>query len=184
MARVGVLNDGRRIRGEDILVVADAQDQRAAPLGPDERIGEIAAKDGQAECPVELLQGLLNGPLEPVLPVRLAAPVVVGVEVPDQVRDHLRVRLTDEGDPLAAQPGLQGAVVLDDPVVNDGDLARVVEVGVGVDRIRLAVGRPARVADAQHVTSPRLVENLLQGADAAVGLLDAKRPIGQKSHAR
>ena len=41
-------------------------------------------------------------------------------------------------------------VVLDDAVVDDGDVARAVEVGVGVRRLRGAVGRPAGVSDSRE----------------------------------
>ena len=52
-------------------------------------------------------------------------------------------------------PGLELApaarpVVLDDAVVDDGDVARAVEVRVGVDRLGGAVGGPAGVADARE----------------------------------
>ena len=51
--------------------------------------------------------------------------------------------------PLAHELLLELGVVLDDAVVDDGDVARTVEVGVGVDRLGRAVGGPARVADAR-----------------------------------
>ena len=64
-----VLDDGGGVGGQDVLVVADAEDQRAAPLGADERIREVGAEDRQPEGPVQPLQGLLDGPFEPVLSV-------------------------------------------------------------------------------------------------------------------
>ena len=66
----------------------------------------------------------------------------------DQMREHFGV-----GAGLELVPGLEQAlleliVVLDDAVVNDGDLAGLVEVRMGVFVGRRAVGGPARVGDA------------------------------------
>ena len=112
------------------------------------------------------------------------AGVVIAVQIADQVRDDLGVRLADERDPLAPQPGLERAVVLDDPVMDDGDLARVIHVRVGIDRVRLAVRSPAGVADAQHVGVLGPVEDLFQGADPAAGLLDADAAVPEQRDAR
>ncbi len=53
--------------------------------------------------------------------------------------------------PALTQLVAQGAVVLDDPVVNDGQASGAVEVGVGVLGRRMAMGGPAGVADARTV---------------------------------
>ena len=47
--------------------------------------------------------------------------------------------------PRASSPSRSSAEVLDDPVVDDRDVARAVLVGMGVEVVRPAVGRPARV---------------------------------------
>ena len=57
--------------------------------------------------------------------------------------------------PLGHQLGAQGGVVLDDPVVDDGQAPGAVEVGVGVLRRRVAVGGPAGVADPGSVAGRR-----------------------------
>jgi hypothetical protein len=117
-------------------------------------------------------------------PVPHAPAIVVAVQIADQVRDDLRIGLTEERDAFASQPGLERAVVLDDPVVYDGDLAGVVGVRVGVDRVRLAVRRPAGVSDPQGVDAPGPVQDLLQGTDPAAGLLDAQAAVPQQRDTR
>ena len=59
---------------------------------------------------------------------------------------------------------LQLRVVLDDAVVDDGDVARTVQVRVGVDGLGRAVGRPAGVADARGEARGRVLALELQGA--------------------
>ena len=71
--------------------------------------------------------------------------------------------------PSAASLARSSAGVLDDAVVDDGDVARGVGVGVGVAVGGLAVGGPARVADADGALQP-----LGQGGDQVV---DAPGPL-------
>ena len=65
----------------------------------------------------------------------------------DEVREHLGVRLRLEGVPLRLEHLSQGAVVLDDAVVHDGDRVRAVGVRMRVALVRRAVRGPARVRD-------------------------------------
>ena len=64
----------------------------------------------------------------------------------EQVRDDLGVGVAGELDAGGLQLGAQRGEVLDDPVVDDGDLAGGVAVRVGVAVGRAAVGGPAGVA--------------------------------------
>ena len=68
----------------------------------------------------------------------------------DEVREHLGVGLAAKRVPFADQLGAQRGVVLDDPVVDDGDLRRAVQMRVRVLIGGPAVRRPARVADADR----------------------------------
>ncbi len=70
--------------------------------------------------------------------------------------DYLRVGLAAERVALAQQVGLELGEVLDDAVVDDGELVVVGEVRVGVGVRGTAVGRPARVADARHAVGKRV----------------------------
>ena len=62
--------------------------------------------------------------------------------------------------------------VLDDAVVDDGDPAGLVGVGMGVGRGRRAVGGPAGVADADGAAGQAVGQLLLQHAELARGLAD------------
>src|SRR5437588_4101517 len=74
--------------------------------------------------------------------------------------------------------GLQLGEVLDDPVVDNEDLAVAVGVRVGVDVGRLAVGGPACVADPEVARGHVRLELPDQGVDLGLGLGDAG-PAGQ-----
>jgi hypothetical protein len=69
--------------------------------------------------------------------------------VGDKVGQHLGVGLAGEHDAGALQELAQHGVVLDDAVVHHRQAPGTVDVRVGVDLARLAVGRPAGVGDAQ-----------------------------------
>ena len=79
---------------------------------------------------------------------RHEVPAVRAVLVPEQHRRHLGVGLAAERVAHREELGLQLCEVLDDAVVDDGELVVVGQVRVGVAVGRPAVRRPARVADA------------------------------------
>ena len=97
-----------------------------------------------------------------------------GLEVAPVVLRHemgydLGVGLAREGDALSAQHLAEGAVVLDDAVVDHGDLAGGVEVRMRVGLGDAAMRRPTRVPyapGARHVLGHGLTERL-DLADAA-----------------
>ena len=96
---------------------------------------------------------------------------VVGDLGGDHVRERLGVGVADQRDATLreAVPELLG--VLDDAVVHDRDAARGVGVRVGVDVVRLAVGGPPGVADADGGLGP-VVDQVPQVLDPARGLGD------------
>jgi len=68
--------------------------------------------------------------------------------------DDFGIGLGHEGVAVRDELLLERAGVLDDPVVDDGDVALAVDVRVRVALVRNAVGRPAGVAD-PHVAGNR-----------------------------
>src|SRR5690606_4444279 len=80
----------------------------------------------------------------------------------DEVRDHFGVGLGAEPVPLSGQLLPQLQVVLDDSVVDDHDTAGAVAVRVGVLLRRTAVGRPARVADAELTVDRLAAQHFLE----------------------
>ena len=78
----------------------------------------------------------------------------VAQRLADEMRHDLRVRFGLERDALGLQFGLQLAKILDDAVVDYGKPVGRVRMSVGF--IGLAMGRPARVADADRARQRRL----------------------------
>ena len=86
--------------------------------------------------------------------------------VGDEMGDHLGVGLGRELDAAALQLGAQLGEILDDAVVDDRHA--VGRVGMGVDLVRPAVGRPAGVADADRARQRLLGEPDLEIARACL----------------
>ena len=101
----------------------------------------------------------------------------------DQVGDDLGVGVAVEDDALFLQLALEGGVVLDDAVVDDGDAAIAAEVRMGVAVGGRAVGGPARVADADAAGRRLLLQMSGQFGDAAGPLADVQMRAGQRGHA-
>ena len=130
----------RRVRAEEHLVLADADDERDLVPGPHEQPRVVSVDDDEGEVPLELGECLPDGLHEVAVVVAL-----------DQVRHGLRVGLGGERVALGGKALLQLAVVLDDPVEDDRD-PRGIASG---ERMRVllsdrAVGRPARVTEARR----------------------------------
>ena len=90
--------------------------------------------------------------------------------------DHLGVRLRGELAALRDQLLLERPVVLDDPVVNDGDVPRQVRVRVLVGGA--PVGGPPRVPHAARPRNRLLRDPLRQAGDLPLGLADGDSPAG------
>ena len=159
-----VPHDRRDVRSQVVDALADPHHQRAALAGADDRFGVVAVDDGHAEGPLDHAQGALDGLHQ--VPV---------VEVLHQVSQDFGVGLRLEHVALLAELDLQGPVVLDDPVVDEGDLAGAVRMGV--DPVGRPVGRPAGVGDAAGPAQILALAGLLQGGDLAF-LLDHELAAG------
>ena len=102
----------RRGRREEHLLLADAHEQRALVPRADEQLRVLAVEDDEREVPFQLGVGGAHRRDEVALVVAL-----------DEVRDDLGVRLGRELVALLEQRRLQLAVVLDDPVEDEVDVA-------------------------------------------------------------
>ena len=158
-----VADQGGQVGGDEHLVVADADDQRAAVAGHHDPVGVRRVQDRQPVGALHPGQGLDHLPLQRL---RLRAA--------DQVRQHLGVGVGDQVDTGVRQPGPQRGGVVDDPVVHDGDVALGVDVRVRVDVVRRPVGRPAGVADADLAGEP--LGQLLGQVAHPAGLLRHPQP--------
>ena len=133
-----VAQERRRGRGEEHLFLADAYEQRALVPRPDEQLRVLTVEDDEREVPFQLGVGGAHRGDEVALVVAL-----------DEVRDDLGVRLRRELVAFVQQRRLQLAVVLDDPVEHEVDVA----LQASRQRVRVlgadaAVRCPARVPDA------------------------------------
>ena len=150
---------GRRGR-EEHLPLADAHEQRALVPRADEQLRVLAVEDDEGEVPLQLGVGGAHSRDEVALVVPL-----------DEVGDHLGVGLGRELVALLEERRLQLAVVLDDPVEDEVDVA----LEAPRQRVRVlgadaAVRRPARVPDAgrrQGLVVRRRVLELAEVADGA-----------------
>jgi hypothetical protein len=102
----------------------------------------------------------------------------------DQVRQDLGVRLRSDTMAGGGQAIPDGAVILDDPVVHHGQLARAVRMGMGVHVRRLPMRRPAGVRNTDAAVEGGLRQPALQAGDLALGLVDSEGPPVDHRHAR
>ena len=112
----------RDVRGHEPLPLPAPDDERrAAAAHRNQRLGEVFGDADDREGSPKIVRGTPHGG-------RKSLPLVLF----NEVRDHLRVGPRAEVVPLGAESPAQIAVILDDPVVHDGDAAGAVEVRMGV----------------------------------------------------
>lgn len=134
----GVGDQGGDVGGDEHLLLADAEDDRGAVARDHDAVVEVGVQHGDAVGALDVAQRLAD-----LLLQRL------GLGAGDQVDQHLGVGLGEEDDAVGGELGAQLGGVVDDPVVDDGDLVLRVQVRVGVLVARRAVGGPAGVGDAR-----------------------------------
>ena len=161
-----VLDDGGRVAREEAAALAEAEQQRRVLARGDDAVGTIGAEHTERVGALDAAQHAAHG-LEEV-----AALVVVELE---QLRHDLGIRFGSEGHALRDQKFLELDIVFDDAVVDDGKLAVLADVGVGVDVVRRAVGRPAGMAHADGALHIRAaVDEVAQDLEPAHGFFDLK----------
>ena len=159
--RTGVLQDGRGVRGHEVLALAHAHQERRAVACRDHGVGLFGADHRNAVGALHVPERRGHGVLQ-----------IVHVVLTDQVGQNLGVGLGNEGVAAPEERLLDGPRVLDDAVVDDRDAAALVHVRMGVRRGRGAVGGPAGVSDPdgpQRGLAPELVG---QHRELARGFLD------------
>ena len=134
-----VLDEGGDIRAQEVLALAEADDERRVAAGADDDAGLVAVHREEGEGAVEPRHGGAEG---------LGELADAAVLAPEQHGGDLGVGLALEGVALGEELVLQLGEVLDDAVVDEGESSVVAEVRVRVAVGRAAVRRPAGVADA------------------------------------
>jgi hypothetical protein len=154
--RAGVLQQRRRIGGDEELALAHAHEQRGSLAGRHQYARLVGRDECKAVRAVDVAQGRCDRFLE-----------VARIELAHQVREHLGVglRLEDVTPALERLPDVSG--VLDDAVMDDRDPARLVGVRMRIRRGGRAVRGPAGVADTQRAGGRGTLQPLLEHAQLA-----------------
>ena len=160
-----VVQDGRNVAGDKVLILAQADDRRRAVARRDDLVRRVAADDGQSEDALQHLHRLAHG----LFQRKLLVLVLQNVELFDQVRDDLGIGLGLVGMALFAQHLLQLEVILHNAVVHHNDGAAAIAVGMRVLFAGAAVRGPARVADAVGAVNRMLADDLFEVAQLAFG---------------
>ena len=170
----GVRDEGGDVGAEEHLVLTDADDQWGGATSGDDRAGLVDMGEQQGEGTLQATQDGHGGGLE----VSGGGPTVV--REGHQVRGDLGVGLAGQLDTGGLDLGAQRGEVLDDAVVDDGHLAVVGDVRVGVDVVGAPVGRPAGVSDAGRTGEPVPTVGIqgIQQVRQLAGLLLHVQPVG------
>ena len=173
---VGVLNDGTGVGAEEEFVVADAHHQRALLAGGNNLVGVAL---------VEHRNGIgANHLAERHLHRRQQVDALVFLDILDELDEHLGVGVALELHAFLLQLLLQVGVVLDDAVVDDGQIARLRIMGVRIAARRLAVGSPAGVGNADGAADVLVGAILAEVVNLALRLIDIQLALAvDKRHA-
>ena len=161
-----MLEHGRHIGGKIGVLVRDTDDHRAVLAGDINLIGIVRKEDGK---------GISSPHAHHRLGERVDGPhFIFFIVVIYELDEHFRVRLGIKGIAVMQELFLDLAVVFDDAVVDTHDAAVVAAMGVGVGLRRVAVRRPARVADAAAAADRDRLQLLLEVLELALGFDDLR----------
>jgi hypothetical protein len=135
-----VLDEGGDVGAEEVLALAETDHERRVATRTDDETGVVLVHREERVGPLEARDDRTEGLHEVLRPCVLAA---------DHDRRDLGVGLAAEGEAVTHELALELGEVLDDPVVDDGELVVVGQVGVGVGVGGATVRGPAGVADAR-----------------------------------
>lgn len=167
---VGKLDDGAGVRSEEKLPLAYAHHQRALLARCDDGVGMATVEQGDGIGAYDLMEGQLDG--------RQQFDLLALLDVLDELHEHLRIGIGTETDALLLQACLDLGIVFDDAIVDDGQVARLRVVGVGVARRGLAMGGPTRVGNTDCPSCVLVRAIALQIGHLALLLIDAQHAVG------
>ncbi|OPZ80565.1 MAG: hypothetical protein BWY77_01016 [bacterium ADurb.Bin431] len=157
------------IGGEEKLLLAVADHQGRAVACGHQGIGMIPVDDSQAVGALYAREPLTDRLAQ------LHAPFEILLE---EMAEHLAVGLGLEGMAFADELIAQEGKILNDAVVHHRDATAAVAVGMGIDRIGLAVGGPTGMADSQSTLRRLRWQYPFQLGDLAGRLLHPDPLIG------
>ena len=142
--------DRRNVGRDEILPVAEADDQRAFLADSDHAVRVIAAKDAQRVGAADFAERFHDG-----------AEQVAFVIIVQKLSDDLRIRFGDEMAAMLREKAFQSKVVFNHAVVHNRKLSGFARLRMRVDVGRLAVRRPASMADTDGARHIRAAVNLV-----------------------
>ena len=149
--RVGERAERDRVRPQIHFAVTMADGERRAVAGADHQIIVAGKDEAERERAAQTRQRQFH---------RFHGLVAAREQIVDEMQHNLGVGLGVELGALLFELFAQLAEIFDDAVVNDGELVGRVRMGVGL--VRLAVRRPARVADADLAEERLFLQPLLE----------------------
>ena len=164
---VGVGQDGSDVGGQEGLAIAQPDDERHVLAGADQpaRLGPM--HHGHGVRTLGLSQGVADGIGQ-----------VARVGLLDEVRQGLGVGLRAKLVAARRQAVAKLLEVLDDAVVDDGDVARAIDVRMRVQVVRPSMRRPARMGEADGRRWRDVEQGGAQVAELAGSLLDEELAVG------
>ena len=165
---LGVGHECGDVGTEEVLPLAKAHDQRRIMAGSDHDV-RLAAVGGQNGERAFKHAGHAAHSLEQVWLAFVRDNLVH--DLAEQLSGHLSVGGRGESVAFGLQVETQLRGVFDDAVMDDGHLAVHAGVRVGVHVARLAIGGPARVADAHRGKRHRLTLDVFDQVLQTAGLL-------------
>ena len=162
----GVGNQRRDVAGDDLLALGKAQHKGAVLAGAIEGVRLSGAQHAQRVAALQHALGLEKG-----------GEHVAIVEHAQQVRNDLRVRLGNKHASLGLQHRAQLVMIFDDAVVDDGDAALHVRMGMGVDVAGFAVGCPAGMADTDAAGQGSFDHTIHQVLQPSLGLAELDHAV-------
>ncbi len=143
--------DGVGVAGQKVLVLADSDDKRRTAASADHDVRVVGADDGDAISADDLAQRIGHGMGERV---RRAAIVLglrfadAGIVIADEVGEDFGIG--GGAELVAFEMFFEPFEILDDAIVDDGDFAALVEVGMAIVVGGRSVCGPAGMAEAEN----------------------------------
>jgi hypothetical protein len=138
---LGVGEERRGVAGDELLIVADPDHERAAPPGPEDQARTIEVNEGDPVGSLQLAEGTFGGVLKRLFSIGFRLVIILA----NEVSQHLGIGGGDEAMTGALQLLAERLVVVDNTIVHEGESPGPVRMGVGIDVVGLAMGGPAGV---------------------------------------
>ena len=168
---LGVADQRGGIARQELLSLADSDDQGTAQPGAHDDVGVARTDNGQAVSPLQERESFPDSLRQ------------ISIEVSgDELGDHLGVGVASEHDAFGLELALQDGVVLDDAIVHDRDEVVATDVWMGVNVVGRPMRCPAGVADAMAAGGWPFPQVLDQVGDPAGVFADVQVRTGDRRH--